>query len=102
MLRVAGGREQCDPAAGAEESRGQFQILDLRCTVREQPVELIQQSFPYALPRTRADGTPLEKRAAPIASADGQHGKSHGVPIVGIMGALPQHGPERVASVVHS
>ena len=61
---------------------------DLRCAVREQLIEFIQQNFPYALPKTRADLTmpqeqggkdpPCPSGPATAGAADGGHGRARG------------------------
>ncbi len=98
VLQVVGAEANVIQLRALMSSADSSKSWDLRCAVREQLIEFIQQNFPHALPRTRADLTspqdlasmdrPRPSTSPQGVAADGRHGKAHGASLPGIASAL--------------
>lgn len=94
VLQVVGAEPGVIQLRALMSSSDSSRSWDLRCAVREQLIEFIQQNYPHALPRTRAEITTAEERAearreAPprpmeAVTATGRHGYGHGASLPGI------------------
>jgi small-conductance mechanosensitive channel len=105
VLQVVGAEANVIQLRALMSSADSSKSWDLRCAVREQLIAFIQQNFPHALPRTRAEFIATEERSAaprpPLgASSDGRYGKAHGSSVPGITSALRQRGAAGPAPVL--
>jgi small-conductance mechanosensitive channel len=108
VLQVVGADANVIQLRALMSSADGSKSWDLRCAVREQLIEFIQQNFPYALPKTRADLTmpqeqggkdrPCPSGPATGGAADGGHGRARGESLSGITSALRQARAKGMAS----
>jgi small-conductance mechanosensitive channel len=67
VLQVTDTKERVIEVRALMSARDAGQAFDLRCEVREKLIDFLQQNYPHALPRTRAN---LERIAGSLAKGD--------------------------------